>query len=242
MEKTSKGTKILIIAFLFFALAILALIPIVLGYKFGLKPTITEFWLQYLAIFLSGTSFIAVIFTLWIQYREIKIQQNQITKNFDFAQQEYDSQLLNKIDVFMGESMKDCRNRCWVLRAHLKTDKNAKKELFDLFTNSIKNNWGNRKKADSTFSSERFKDYSAFIKLIRYFDVLSHYTYTPITIHAIHYYYIFYRSFFKEVTDIYLNAYSEIEDNRRITETKHGWSDLTERMDKIVLSYNMPLN
>ena len=188
--------------------------PIYLGLQFGQLPSITEYWLQYLSIFLSSFSFVAVLITIWLQYKESKKQQVQIEKNFEFAQQNYNSQVLNKIHYFMSEDMEKCRSGCWILWSKIKTDKNTKKDLQNLFKKVLTNDWGDEKEANETFNSELWANFSCFYKLARYFDVLSHFKYDSLTANSIHYYYVFYRPLFVEMINMYNKTYETIKENK----------------------------
>ena len=70
----------------------LLLFPLYVGLEYGKLPSVTEHWIQYISVFLSSFSFAAVILTLWLQHKEEVKQLKQIKKNFEFAQQNYDSQ------------------------------------------------------------------------------------------------------------------------------------------------------
>lgn len=233
--------KILALLILLFLFISLLVFPIYLGIKYGQLPSIPEYWLQYLSIFFSCFSFAAVIFTIWLQFRESKKQQSQITKNFDFAQQSYDSQILDKIHYFMGDTMVDCRSGCWILWAQIKNNPLIKDELLIYFQKSITNDWGDENVASETFSSPLFKNYSYFIKLARYFNLISNYNFNELTSKALHYYYIFYRPFLKEMIDLYNKAYDSIEPDKRMTSSKEGWVYLIEKFDIIMTKYKLPL-
>lgn len=233
--------KIIILFAIVFLLVITLILPIYLGIRYGQLPSIPEYWLQYLSIFLSCFSFGAVIFTIWLQFRESKKQQSQITKNFDFAQQNYDSQILDKIHYFMSDAMTDCRSGCWILWAQIKSDPSIKDELYNYFQKSITNDWGNENIAIKTFKSSLFNNYSCFIKLARYFNLISNYNFSPLTANALHYYYIFYRPFLKEMIHLYNTAYDSIKANERMTSSKEGWVYLVEKFDSIMKSHKLPL-
>ena len=234
----TKGMLLLVFLLIFF---VLLSFPVYLGIEYGQLPSITEYWLQYLSIFLSSFSFAAVLITIWLQYSESKKQQIQIEKNFEFAQQNYDSQILDKIHFFMSENMEDCRSNCWMLWSKLKTDTSTTNELFVLFQKSITNDWGDEETAKQTFSSELWSNFSGFYKLARYFDVLSNYKYTELTANAIHYYYIFYRPFFENMINIYNRAYDSIAKEDMITQSKEGWVYLIEKYDSIMEEYKLSL-
>ena len=216
--------------------------PIYLGIQFGQLPSITEYWLQYLSIFLSSFSFVAVLITLWLQYKESKKQQVQIEKNFEFAQQNYNSQVLNKIHYFMSEDMEKCRSGCWLLWSKIKTERRTRSEIKKLFRKVLINNWGNEKKASETFNTELWDYFSSFYKLARYFDVLSHFKYDSLTANAIHYYYIFFRPLFIEMIALYNETYESIDKERLLVKSKEGWINLVEKYDKVMIANNLSIN
>ena len=221
----------------------LLLFPIYLGLEYGQLPSIPEYWLQYLSIFLSCFSFIAVLVTIWIQSSDSKKQQEQIVKNFDFAQQNYDSQVLDKIHYFMSDNMSKCRSSCWILWAQLRKSKgtNIRVELLSLFKQSIVNDYGDEIKAQNTFNSTIFYNYSYFIKMARYLDVISNYRFTELTAKALHYYYIFYRPLFIEMSRLYNEAYNATKPNKRITQVKDGWVNLVPKLDAVMAANKLPI-
>lgn len=234
--------KILSVTLVALILIVLLLFPIYLGLVYGQLPSVPEYWLQYISIFLSCFSFIAVLVTIWMQSSDSKKQQEQIVKNFEFAQQNYDSQILDKIHYFMSDNMKDCRNGCWIIWAQLNSsDSNIKNELKQLFKQSIINDYGNENQAHNTFISPIFQNYSYFIKMARYFDVISNYRFTELTAKALHYYYIFYRPLLKEMSDLYNKAYEETFPNERITQIKDGWVNIVEKLDCVMVNNNLSI-
>lgn len=162
-----KTTTILFVIAFFL---ILILIPLFVGLKYGLKPNETEYSIQYISVFLSSFSFGAVILTLWKQQKDEKQQQEQIKKNFEFAQHNYDSQILDKIHFFTSDSMSKCRGGACRLWFQIEKDPSLRKKVLDYFKMTITNTEGdNEGIADEVF----YKDFCAFFKLIRYFNVMS---------------------------------------------------------------------
>lgn len=221
----------------------LLLFPIYLGLEYGQLPSVPEYWLQYLSIFLSCFSFIAVLVTIWMQSSDSKKQQEQIAKNFDFAQQNYDSQVIDKIHYFMSDNMSNCRNGCWILWAQLKKSKRTtiRTELLSLFKQSILNDYGDETKAQHTFKSTVFYNYSCFIKMARYFDVISNYRFTELTAKALHYYYIFYRPLFIEMSQLYNEAYNDTKPKKRTVQAKDGWVNLVSKLDAVMAANKLPI-
>lgn len=217
---------------------ILILIPLLVGLKYGLKPNETEYSIQYISVFLSSFSFGAVILTLWKQHKDEKQQQEQIKKNFEFAQHNYESQILDKIHFFTSDSMSKCRGGACRLWFQIESDPTLRKKVMDYFIMTITNTEGDN---DGIENEEFYKDFCAFFKLIRYFNVMSFYAFNEITANAVHYYYVYYRSFFKDMIDIYNEACDSIDKKKQVTTVRENWIYLVEKMDNIMIQNNLPL-
>ena len=208
--------------------------PLYVGFTYGKMPSVTEYWLQYLSVFLSSFSFAAVLLTLWLQQREEKKQQKQIKMNFDFAQHNYDSQILERINFFTSESMHESRTGACLLWARLESDKSMHKTIREYFEMSLTNNWGNEKAAKKIYNGDLYKYFGDFFKLIRYFNILSFYSFNNLTANAIHYYYIYYRPFFIQMIDIYKEACNSLDLKRDKPITRENWVHLIEKFDGIM--------
>lgn len=230
-----KTTTILFVIAFFL---LLILIPALVGLKYGLKPNETEYSIQYISVFLSSFSFGAVILTLWKQHKDEKQQQEQIKKNFEFAQHNYDSQILDKIHYFTGVSMSKCREGACRLWFQLEKEPSLRTKVLDYFIMTITNTEGEHEGVEN---DEFYKDFCAFFKLIRYFNVMSFYTFNDITANAVHYYYVYYRRFFKEMIDIYNEACDSIDEKKQVTTVRENWINLVEKMDAMMIQNNLPL-
>ena len=206
--------------------------------KYGQLPSVTEYWIQYISVFLSSFSFGAVILTLWIQHKDEKQQQEQIKKNFEFAQHNYDSQILDKIHFFTSDSMAKCRGGACRLWYQLDKDPDIREKVLEYFIMTITNTEGENEGIEN---EQFYKDFSDFFKLIRYFNVMSFYSFNNITANAVHYYYVYYRRFFKDMIDIYKQAYESIEESKKATTVRENWIYLVEKMDAIMTDNNLPL-
>lgn len=230
-----KTTTILFVIAFFL---ILILIPLLVGLKYGLKPNETEYSIQYISVFLSSFSFGAVILTLWKQHKDEKQQQEQIKKNFEFAQHNYESQILDKIHYFTSNSMSKCRSGACRLWFQIESNPSLREKVMDYFIMTITNTEGDNEGIED---EEFYKDFCAFFKLIRYFNVMSFYAFNEITANAVHYYYVYYRGFFKDMIDIYNKACDSIEKNKQVTTVRENWIYLVEKMDAIMIQNNLPL-
>ena len=234
-KRVYKTTTILFVIAFFL---ILILIPLLVGLKYGLMPNETEYSIQYLSVFLSSFSFGAVILPLWKQHKDEKQQQEQIKKNFEFAQHNYESQILDKIHFFTGDSMSKCRGGACRLWFQIESDPSLRKKVMDYFIMTITNT---EEENEGIGNEEFYKDFCAFFKLIRYFNVMLFYTFNEITANAVHYYYIYYRSFFKDMIDIYNEACDSIDKKKQVTTVRENWIYLVEKMDAIMIQNNLPL-
>lgn len=217
----------------------LLLFPLYVGFEYGKLPSVTEYWIQYISVFLSSFSFAAVILTLWLQHKEEVKQQKQIKKNFEFAQQNYDSQILDKIHYFTSDSMAACRAGACKLWHQLETDPSTKEKVFQYFIMTITNT---EEDEEGVTEEEFYKNFCSFFKLIRYFNVLSFYSFNCITANAVHYYYVYYRQFFSEMTDIYNRACDSIDESKQVTTVRENWIYLVNKFDAIMEQNNLPLN
>lgn len=231
---------ILVVAIIACFVALIAF-PLYIGLEYGKLPSVTEYWLQYLSVFLSSFSFAAVLLTLWLQQREEKKQQKQIKMNFEFAQQNYDSQILEKIHFFTSEPMHECRTGACLLWAKLESEESMKETIHNYFVMSVTNNWGDEATARKMYKGDLYKNFGHFFKLIRYFNVLSFYSFNNLTANAIHYYYIYYRPFFVEMIDIYNAACDSLDTKRATPITRENWVHLVDKFDKIMTENNLPL-
>ena len=228
------ATILFVIAFFL----VLILIPLFVGLKFGLKPNETEYSIQYVSVFLSSFSFGAVILTLWKQHKDEKQQQEQIKKNFEFAQHNYESQILDKIHFFTSDSMSRCRSGACRLWFQIESDPSLRKKVMDYYIMTITNTEGENEGIEN---EDFYKDFCAFFKLIRYFNVMSFYAFNEITANAVHYYYVYYRSFFKDMISLYNEACDSIDKNKQVTTVRENWIYLVEKMDAIMIQNNLPL-
>ena len=230
-----KASVIFIIIAMFLCII---LFPLYIGVKYGQLPSVTEYWIQYISVFLSSFSFGAVILTLWKQHKDEKQQQEQIKKNFEFAQHNYDSQILDKIHYFTSESMAKCRGGACRLWYQIDSDPSIRNKVLNYFIMTITNTEAENEGIEN---DEFYKDFCAFFNLIRYFNVMSFYSFNNITANAVHYYYVFYRRFFKDMISIYNKACDSIDKSEQVTIVRENWIYLVKKMDKIMIQNNLPL-
>ena len=109
-----------------FIILILVITPVVIASHYGLLPTITEFWMQYTTMLLSTTSFLAVIYTISQQNESNKKHDAEIAKEFEFAKQNYEAQILNILERFGTDDLIRCRQSSDLLYASLSNEEDLK--------------------------------------------------------------------------------------------------------------------
>ena len=240
-----KNKQKVLFTFLIILFIMLSSVPLIVALLFGIKPNETEFSIGILSIFFSALSFIGIIITIWHQISNGQQQQEEINRNFQLAKDGYNLQLLNHIEsLFLSDKFQDCRFRVWSFWTDYNTNEDVKKEMEKIFEDSIYDFWcDNRDKAEELFKTERFNDFKEIIRFMRYFDLISRFTFDKVTINAIHFYYTYYRNFFLTISSIYKEKYDYVvTNNKKISQTLQGWSNIVERMDNLLYSYNLPIN
>ncbi len=205
------------------------------------SPSEIEFWVDYTGVILSFASILFILATIIMQLYQLRLQKNELNKNFEITKASYDSYVLKLIDKYLGKDMGDCRQTCWLLREEMKRDPNAIKEIQNIFKMQIKDSWGTRTDYEKLQETSRFKDYAQFTKLVRYFDMLSHYKISAETAYAIHFYYVWWRSFFIEMIECFKNAADEIPEQEQHLHFLPDWCYLVNRLDKQMEKYKLPL-
>lgn len=194
-------------------------------------PSETTFWLSFTGIILSFFSIFTVVVTLILQLRELDLQKNSLEDNFRISEDSYNAYVLELIEKFLGPDMSECRQTCWLLRQQVKTNPDALKRVQKLFVMQVRDEWGTREEYEALQKTAEFKDYAQFTKLIRFFDMLSHYNITKETAYAIHFYYVWWRSFFVKMIDCYKQAERSVPSEERNLSISPSWCDIVERMD-----------
>jgi hypothetical protein len=216
--------------------------------KYIENPAPVEFWIGFSGILLSFISIVMVIFTLVTQLYQLKLQQvslDQIaesnTENYQIAQSDYNAYILQLVEKFLGPEMAKSREICWLLREELKHNPNKLEEIKEIFVKQIKDDWGTREEYAQLQKTQLFIDYAQFTKLIRFFDVMSHYRITEETAYAIHFYYVWWRSFFKQMIDCFMVAYNSVDASKRHMSFPPDWCSLIGRMDAQMIRYNLSI-
>ena len=71
--------------------------------------------------------------------------------------------------------------------------------------------------------------------------MLSHYKISAETAYAIHFYYVWWRSFFIEMIECFKNAADEIPEQEQHLHFLPDWCYLVNRLDKQMEKYKLPL-
>ena len=204
-------------------------------------PSEATFWLGFTGIILSFFSIFTVIITLILQLRELDLQKDSLEDNYKISEDSYNAYVLNLIERFLGPEMNECRQTCWLLRQQLKTNPEDISKIYDLFVMQVRDEWGTREEYERLQKTDAFIDYARFTKLIRFFDMLSHYNITKETAYAIHFYYVWWRSFFIKMIECFKQAESSISIEERNIKTSPSWCDLIERMDAQMKKHNLSI-
>lgn len=243
--KKSQTWLIVLITVLITLTVAASMTPLYLGTIEGWTPDKPQFFVQYCGVFINSISLATVAVTLVFQHRQMKLQGEQLDQlntsnnhNFKMAEDTYDSLVLGLIRELQSESTEQMRKKASLFREYLRTD-SEKKRLEQIFECVIHDSWGNMKEYEKILEDDVYKQFHAFTTLARLFDTISYYEFNKVTINALHFYYTWWRESFM----IYNQVYYKVHNN---TENKHfsfipNWVTMTDRMDKKMNDFNLPL-
>ena len=205
-------------------------------YNYGfVEGSVTKFAVEFFAVLFSGVSIIFVIETLYLQKKQLKDSN-------DIAARTYDAEVMRIIDEFFSPELADCRNTCGTLREKLIYDKETTvKNLKFAFERQILDDYNACQEWRDFKKTVAYKEYAAFTRLIRYFDLISFYHLSERTSQAVHFYYVWWRSFFYEVKEIFISVNNSIPANKRQLSFLPNWVFALERLDNELRKYNLPL-
>ena len=208
----------------------------------------TSFWIAYVGIILSSLSIGFITINLFLQLWQLSAQRKELIRvsksndeNFTMAALNYDSYVLNLLEEFLSNHMKDCRQLCWLLREEIKKNPDVLVELKELFKKQIKDSWGTREEYAELQKTSRFNDYSCCLQLIRFFEMMQYYRISEHTAKAIHFYYAWWRSFFILIIDCFKEAFNEIPDSEKHLCFLPDWCSMIENYDDKMKEYKLPL-
>lgn len=208
-----------------------------------------EFWIGYIGIILSFISIVFVVITIGVQILQLRDQRRSMmevsessNRSFTIAQADYDAYVLRLIEKFLSPEMGTCRQRCWLLRQELlQAREKTIEKMSMLFNMQITDQWGTREEYENLQKTNEFKDYAEFTKLIRFFDMMSHYRISKDTAYAVHFYYSWWRSFMVEMISCFTHTYYSIPKKDRQLSFMPGWNKMIERMDAHMSKYQLPI-
>lgn len=209
-----------------------------------------EFWIGYIGIILSFISIVFVVITIGVQILQLRDQRHSMMdvskssdRSFDIALADYDAYVLRLIEKFLSPEMGTCRQRCWLMRQEILVYGNSSlNKIENLFKMQITDQWGTREEYERLQQTNEFKDYAEFTKLIRFFDMMSHYRISKDTAYAVHFYYVWWRSFLVVMIECFKNTYYSIDEKDRQLSFIPGWNSMIERMDAHMAKFNLPIN
>ena len=224
-----------------FIILILVITPVVIASHYGLLPTITEFWMQYTAMLLSTTSFLAVIYTISQQNESNKKHDTEIAKEFEFAKQNYEAQILNILERFVTDDMIRCRQSSDLLYASLSNEEDLK-ILKTIIKCEAYGYLGVDEELKLIANTKMYKYYADFLQVTRLFYVLSYYEYDEVTKNAVKFEYDYYRRIFIAINRIYRKTITELPNDRiydTIASFKTQWLSILETFDDILSNGNV---
>lgn len=224
-----------------FIIIVLVVTPIVIASHYGVLPTITEFWMQYTTLLLSTTSFLAVIYTISQQNESNKKHDEEIAKEFEFAKQNYDAQILNILERFGTNDMIRCRQSSDLLFASLSNEADLK-ILKTIIKCEAYGYLGVDDELKLIANTEMYKYYADFLQVTRLFYVLSCYEYDEVTKRAVKFEYDYYRRIFIAINRVYRKTVAELPNDRIydiVTSFKTQWLSILETFDDILSNGNV---
>lgn len=210
--------------------------PIIIAQYYGVRPTITEFWLQYTTLLLSTTSFLAVIYTIVQQNKSNKQHDLEIAKEFEFAEQNYTAQILNIVEKFRTKEMIRCRQSSNLLFADL-SDEQARQLLSTILKCEACGYLNVENEIKAVTNTKIYELYCDFLQVTNLFYILSCYEYNKVARRAIKQEYDYYRRIFVAVNRLYWETIQQISSDQ-IYDGAGGksnpWLLILERFDTIL--------
>lgn len=196
---------------------------------------ITSMAIDYCAIIASVISVIFVAVTL-------VLQREQLNRSNDMNAQMIDNQVLSVIDKFLAPDMLAVRDKASQLRDDLKFDKKETiKGLRFAFERQIRDDYYENEDWRKFKDSDIYKQYAAFTRLMRFFDMISLYQLSETTAKSVHFYYVWWRSFLVDVKDIFEKVWEEVPEKDKQLSFKPNWVYTIERLDDQLLAHKLKL-
>lgn len=155
----------------------------------------------------------------------------------------YNAQVLRLIDEFLSAQMQMHRDKCSELWDNLKGGRSETVEgLRFAFERQIRDDACEAGEEWARFKSgEIYGQYASFIRLSRYFDMISFYTLDSQTSEALHFYYVWWRGFLIQVRDIFTGVWESVPPQERRLSFVPGWVGMPERLDRQFKTCGLPL-
>lgn len=220
----------------FVVLAIIA-IPWCIFDAYERKPdgATLKFIIAYCTVIASTFSIIFVCYTL-------KLQRKQLRDSNDLMEQMRDKEILKIIDTFLSPEMLVHKELCTRLKEKLHTEPQAVKEMLRYaFERGIYDDCHLDPLWKKFKASEGYAEYAAFIRVARFFDLISQSPHSITTARSVHYYYTWWRRFLLDVTAIYDYAWDHTIPSRRLVSFKANWTGACRRLDEIMKRYDLPV-
>ncbi len=196
---------------------------------------ITKFIIDYCTIIASTISIIFVIYTLMLQRKQLN-ESNSLTRQIR------DNDVLKIINEFLSPEIQIYRDRSSSLRDKLRFDKEATiAGLKFAFERQIRDDYYNNEEWRKFKSTTLYEEYAAFTRLMRFFDMISHAPLSETTAQSIHFYYVWWSSFLIEVTQIFNEVWEDIPPKKRHLSFKPNWVTTTDRLNRKLTMFNLPL-
>lgn len=204
----------------------------------GWEPNanILKFIIDYCAVIASTFSIVFVSYTL-------KLQRQQLHDSNRLTEQMRDKEVLQMIDVFLSPEMLKHKELCSELKDQFHLNPQAVTNMLSYaFERGIYDDchldplWAGFK------ASKGYAEYAAFIRLARFFNLISRAPLSETTARSVHYYYVWWRKFMIDITDIYNNTWDRTIPSRRLVPFKASWIEACDRLDNIMKQYNLPVD
>lgn len=201
----------------------------------NVRREITSMSIDYCAIIASAVSVLFVVITLVLQRKQLK-ESNKMT------QQMIDNQVLEIIDKFLSSEMLEVRNTASELRDCLRYNtKTTTSQLVFAFERQIRDDYYKNTAWLKFKTTKAYEQYAAFTRLMRFFDMISHYELSSKTAVSIHFYYVWWRDFMIAVKDIFEKTWDSIPESQRHLSFKPNWIDTFRRLDDQLKKFGLKL-
>ena len=89
--------------------------------------------------------------------------------------------------------------------------------------------------------SSDYTQYAAFVRMVRFFHLISQTALSENTLKHLHYYYVWWRPLLKTGTDIYNPAWDQTEPKGRCISCKADWVETCRTLDSLMKLHNLQI-